>query len=375
MSLYKPKNSPYWHYDFQIEGVRLRGPTRVSDKREARKIADKVRLDYIRGIYEKRQPTMIMAEVAHRFWEHKGRHEKASKTVWGQLCRIVDRLKPSTRLDHVTSGMLADYIATRKEDETSRRAPPSNATINREIQLLRRIVNFAEEVWEVATPKIAWKRLHQAEAAERKRHLSYAEERSLVNALQPDLATLVKFCVLTGARLSSATRLTWSDVDLEAERMTFRDMKSRQTGRTHTLPITPPLRALLDSVRGQYPIYVLSYLCRRTTTTRQKGERYPFSASGWRRHWKAALQEAKIADLRFHDTRHTAGTRITNEAGLRVAQRVLDHASIQTTVRYSHVENDDVARGMSAAAELAESAEEETSQTIPEKKRAAQGRP
>jgi integrase len=144
-------------------------------------------------------------------------------------------------------------------------------------------------------------------------------------------------------------------VDQSAGTITLQNIKSTAEGETHTLPITPEVRALLGSRRGQHPEFVFSYECQRTTRdriggVRQAGRRYPFSDTGWRKTWKRALAEAGIADFRFHDTRHTAGTRITRATGnLRLTQRVLGHKNIATTQRYAHVLLDDVAAGMQAA--------------------------
>ena len=38
MSLYKPKNTPYWHFDFQLSGVRFYGSTGTANKGKARLI-------------------------------------------------------------------------------------------------------------------------------------------------------------------------------------------------------------------------------------------------------------------------------------------------------------------------------------------------
>ncbi len=35
MSLYRPKRSPYWHFDFQIQGYRFSGSTRLADQHHA----------------------------------------------------------------------------------------------------------------------------------------------------------------------------------------------------------------------------------------------------------------------------------------------------------------------------------------------------
>jgi integrase len=58
--------------------------------------------------------------------------------------------------------------------------------------------------------------------------------------------------------------------------------------------------------------------------------------SALRRRYVHALAAAGLRPLRFHDLRHTFGTRMIAKADiLRVKER-LGHADVQTTMRYLH---------------------------------------
>jgi integrase len=58
--------------------------------------------------------------------------------------------------------------------------------------------------------------------------------------------------------------------------------------------------------------------------------------SALRRRYKSALRRAKLRPLRFHDLRHTFGTRMIAKADIRRVQEWMGHADIQTTMRYLH---------------------------------------
>jgi integrase len=58
--------------------------------------------------------------------------------------------------------------------------------------------------------------------------------------------------------------------------------------------------------------------------------------SALRRRYKAALGTAGLRPLRFHDLRHTFGTRMIAKADIRRVQEWMGHADIQTTMRYLH---------------------------------------
>jgi integrase len=346
--LYQPKGSPYLHYEFVLNGRRFFGSTKTGKLALARRFVERIRAEAIAGTLERRRPEMTVDHAFGRWFTEHGRHLKEADNFEARLGRLLDHLGKDTLLSEIGSDELAGYVARRRADF-------SPVTVNHDLRTLRRVLRRAR-LWKVALPAgIEWRDLFLPEPPPRDRHLSTDEEARLLAELPPDLAVLVRFAILTGARLDSLLRLRWVDVDVAASRLVLQDVKSIRPGEKHALPITAELRALLGGWRGQHPVFVFTYLCERTTRdrkggVRQAGTRYPFSSTGWRRKWKRALAAAGIADLRFHDTRHTAGTRITKATGnLRVTQRTLGHRNITTTQRYAHVLLEDVAAGIEAA--------------------------
>jgi len=56
--------------------------------------------------------------------------------------------------------------------------------------------------------------------------------------------------------------------------------------------------------------------------------------------FRKALRQAGIEELRFHDLRHTAATRIVESgANIVAVSRILGHADLKTTMRYAHPDN------------------------------------
>jgi integrase len=58
--------------------------------------------------------------------------------------------------------------------------------------------------------------------------------------------------------------------------------------------------------------------------------------SALRRRYTAALARAGLGPLRFHDLRHTFGTRMIAKTDIRRVQEWMGHADVQTTMRYLH---------------------------------------
>lgn len=72
----------------------------------------------------------------------------------------------------------------------------------------------------------------------------------------------------------------------------------------------------------------------------------------------------KVSDFRFHDTRHTAATRLVRATGnLKMAQHLLGHSSVTTTTRYAHVTHEDLRAGLEAAARARNHTENHTAKT------------
>ena len=67
---------------------------------------------------------------------------------------------------------------------------------------------------------------------------------------------------------------------------------------------------------------------------RELGLYFDSDALGGR--YKKALARAGLRPLRFHDLRHTFGTRMIAKADIRRVQEWMGHADIATTMRYLH---------------------------------------
>lgn len=67
--------------------------------------------------------------------------------------------------------------------------------------------------------------------------------------------------------------------------------------------------------------------------------------------WHSACQQAGITDLRFHDLRHTFGTR-ASDAGvpLPAIRDVMGHSSTAMTERYAHATDEGKRRAVEAVA-------------------------
>ena len=63
----------------------------------------------------------------------------------------------------------------------------------------------------------------------------------------------------------------------------------------------------------------------------------PYDKQVFQREWVALVKKAKIEPIRFHDLRHTVGTRLA-EIGIpiNVIREYMAHSDIKTTMQYVH---------------------------------------
>lgn len=87
-----------------------------------------------------------------------------------------------------------------------------------------------------------------------------------------------------------------------------------------------------------------TFVAQRDYDGRVKGVRYPLTASGVSIAWRRLRKKAKLDDFRFHDFRHNFATKLLRESGnLKLVSRALNHSKLETTMRYAHVLDQDIA--------------------------------
>lgn len=343
MSVYRPKNSPHFHFDFVVRGTRFHGSTGSPSRRTAEAIEAKLRTEAAEGVI-RRRPVLTLDVAANRFFEEVGKFQASSRTTEYQITNLCTGIGPAVLLSDIDGPAIATYVA-------KRRANVSDSSVNRELEQLRRILRRAEKVWRVDIGEaIDWRDVMLREPEGRVRELTAAEEQKLFGALRQDLHSLVRFCLISGVRLSNALTLTWPQVDFDAKVIRVMLKSVTPGGETHLVPLIPELVALLSAERGNHATRVFTYACTRGRGDRKRTLRYPLTASGWRKAWAKALTDAGIENFRFHDLRHTAATRTLRASqNLKVTQQLLGHRSISSTARYAHAMLDDVAAAMTAA--------------------------
>lgn len=278
---------------------------------------------------------MTLGEACERYWHEAAETLVSSSDIRYRMGKFAVCFGSETLLGDVSASAIAKYAASRKAQKSRKGGSLKPGTVNYEIQLLRRILRRAEKVWGVTVEPIDWRLLRLREPPPRQRILTFEEEERLIAAAAEHLKVPIRFALLTGLRVGEIRSLDWCQIDLDAGVMHF----VLKGGRSHVLPITPAIRDLLVGLepRSQGPVF--------TYTPRGANAR-PRAMKTWNSAWRTALRRAGIENLRFHDLRHTVGTRLVQSGtDLSLVQDVLGHEHISTTRRYIH---HDVARKAAA---------------------------
>jgi integrase len=282
---------------------------------------------------------MTFGVASSLYWDEVGMFHENSKDTEGYLAWLQGEIGKGTLISTIDPAKVARLVAKRRGDGVSNRTVNASVTVP-----LRAILRRAANVWGQPVQRITWKEHLLEEAQERVREATPAEEAVMLEAMRDDYEPPLRFAMLTGCRQAEIVGLTWPRVDFFNNQVTV----TGKRGKSRTIPLTAEARALLWSLKDHHAEAVFTYIAVSTRDDRVRGQRYPITINGFKTAWRR-FGRSKVENFRFHDTRHTAATRLVRATGnLKLAQRLLGHTEIATTARYAHVTDADLRAGMEA---------------------------
>ena len=154
----------------------------------------------------------------------------------------------------------------------------SNATVNRALEVVRRILNVAHQDWrwlQSGVPKIP-----DAEGTPPARcdFLRREEADRLIEALPEHMKPIVEFALATGCRAGEILGLEWSRVDLD-RKVAWLDHGTTKSGDGRGIPLNADAMAALESTRDQHPRWCFTF----------GGKRIQQSSTAWDKAKQRAL--------------------------------------------------------------------------------------
>lgn len=237
-------------------------------------------------------------------------------------------------MDAVTSEDIAATLLTAK-------ATLGDATINRLIVLLRYMFNLAIR-WRTAGVTENPTSIHRLKklSNHRERFLSATETQALLDAVNKSpnrmLKFIIPFLLLTGARKREVLDARWCDIDLERS---FWRIPVTKSGRERHVPLSAAAHELLNRVPRRKN-------CNHIFANPKTLKPY-VSIFG---SWNTARTTAGLCDVRVHDLRHSFASFLVNAGcSLYEVQKILGHASVTMTQRYSHLSQQSLLRAADCA--------------------------
>lgn len=200
--------------------------------------------------------------------------------------------------------------------------PIANGTINRYSSLIKSMLNLARDKgWIDAVPAVP----KLSEPRVRIRYLTQDQAADLLAELPDYLVPLAQFSLLTGLRQHNATRLEWSNVDLERKVCWF--WADQMKGKVDfSVSLNDEAVEILRGQSGKSRDWVFPM---------ENGIPVDNPNS---KAFKSACKRAGISDFHWHDLRHTWATwHVMNGTPLEVLQQLGGWKSMAMVMRYAHL--------------------------------------
>lgn len=313
MGLWK-RGNVWWAY-FYVDGVRHQISTGTNNRRQAERILDKLKQET-----NARRHQLVEADPDLTFGALAACFIAGGNAKQHHLERL-EMLLPyfsDVPVVRINKAMAADYRSFRHRAKTI-----SEATVNRDLSVARRLLNWGVEQSLLVANPLA-RLTMERERRTRRPVVSVEEEIKLLCAAADHLKDIIVAALDTGMRRGEILHQRWEHVDF-ARRLLFVTRSKTPEGESREIPLTQRLFTLLWGKR------------------QAEGVIFGFQASAIRdvkTAWKHTLVRAGSRHIRFHDLRHTFNTRLLDAGVMQeVRMALMGHSSRERVHSiYTHVE-------------------------------------
>ena len=313
----------FWHYDFIIKGRRYFGSTGQENKRAAEAVERTRRLEAATGIGED-AGDMTLDLAASRYYDEVNSTLAAETDLLRRLRVVLECFGKGKLLKEIDTASVAEAVRKR------RRYPgrsPAPATINRDMidHTMRPLLNRARKVWGARSlPSIDWRSVRLKEPKGLVREYSAKEIEAWRSGLEPVPRFALDLMLTYGLRFGELFFLP-AAVDGSAARLT---LTGRKSGDSLSLPLLQEHARVLAAM---------------ASTRKADQTVFPYTYWGLHSRIRTAAAKAGLGERAIHGARHHAATTLLRSTGnLKLTQRMLGHASIQSTMRYAHATEGDL---------------------------------
>lgn len=361
MATFRKRGEFQWQAQVRKKGWPLQSKT-FNTYAEAEAWAAVIESEMVRGVFVSRAEAerTTLGKIIQRYISEVTPLHRGAKSEELRLNAMARHPIASRSLASLTSTDFASYRDARLRGDIKKGLPPAAAaTVHRELGLIQRVIDQARREWGISLAEnpvrlVARPKLKNA----RDRRLSGHEEAYLMAALEsggrdeggkfiegtrnPWIAPAVKLALETAMRQGEIVALEWHHVDLKARTA---HLPTTKNGSARTVPLSTNAVKVLKAL------------------PRSEGRVFPITANALKIAWQRALRRAKenyaadrkrreakpdrqfLQDLRFHDLRHEATSRLAEKlSNILELAAVTGHQDLQMLKRYYHPRASDLAK-------------------------------
>lgn len=295
-------------------------------KEDAEKWARSIEVEWDKGTYQNNHHAQktLFSELIERYLREVTPLMRGAKSDAIRLKAILKRPIAKVNVLLLSSSRIAKYRDERLQEVSA-------GTVTRELAYFSSIINHARREWNIniSNPVLLVKKPPSPQG--RNRVLSQQEEMQLLHACEPKANRSIytrPFVILaleTAMRRGEILSLRWENID-HSKRTAF--LQLTKNGDSRTVPLSSRAIETLQAL----PISI-------------DGRVLPINFAAIEANFKRARERAKLENLRIHDLRHTAVTRLAEILpNLIELSAVSGHRSLAMLKRYYHPRAEDIAR-------------------------------
>lgn len=355
MSVYKPAKSRYFQYDFVYQSRRFYGSTGQTTKRRALEVEQAKRLLAAKGQPTRPTDVPTLNEVAERYWQEHGQYKASAVDIEARIATMVALVGPSRLITEIDADLVTKAIQKRRGKLVRGKALATNSTVNRDMidTTLRPILRRARRVWKIpGVQEIDWKELRLEEPVPHPRDFNTSDIAKLHAALAGHWHDFARFEARYALRVSEMF-FEPSAVDVEGRRLTI-VRTVRKSKKAVTIPLLDEDVTMLAARISRAQAAKLSTVWFKAKKNgRLTALTYRGAVDAFRKAMTKSGLRASHGARGTHDLRHHGGMQTLRATGnLRTTQKLLGHASIQSTMVYAHALDSDVRAALEAVQSL-----------------------
>lgn len=329
MSVYKRTDSKYYYTEITINNKTVIRSTRTSKKSLALRFESQLRETLYRQHVLGDKPTIKLSDAILEYSSSK-RGSVNQQNLDAQIRALKTQLCRVYPLDNYLHGLNGGHL--NKLASLRRKDGAAEGTIRLILTTLKGVINWSKVSGYLQPDNLVIPKIRVSN--QRTKTLSMKEQSQLLERLKlnknPDDYDLVVLLLDTAARLNEIQQLCWDSVDFD-------------DGELHLWRTKTNTESILKLTERSFEI-----LKRRHDEAKQSHLVFPSKKGGLRRTTPKSIQnvykELGLEGFCTHSLRHTTASKLVKSGmTLFAVSKLLGHANISMSQRYSHLEQQAVA--------------------------------